>query len=216
MRVRERTLGHFASRSAAVPYAGRRPSTCCPLTRPDPAASYPLPATLTRMPCPRPRSGSSASRSRCSTPPRSCASTCGSRRAPEVTGSLTASVGVVLDRSREVRRRASLLPRRISSSRRATRSRRPTRPPGSDRPVLHGVQLPAARLGPRLHGRDALSRRQDHARRAPGRCRRMAPSSIDDPELKLHSAEELDAEFDRGLTHGWSDLNPVRLLSERP
>jgi hypothetical protein len=39
---------------------------------------------------------------------------------------------------------------------------------------------------------------------------------IDDASLKLHSAEELDAEFDRGLTREWSDLNPARLLRERP
>jgi hypothetical protein len=51
------------------------------------------------------------------------------------------------------------------------------------------------------------------------RARQLSPNGtivIDDASLKLHSAEELDAEFDRGLTREWSDLNPARLLRERP
>ena len=50
-------------------------------------------------------------------------------------------------------------------------------------------------------------------------ARQLSPNGtivIDDASLKLHSAEELDAEFDRGLTREWSDLNPARLLRERP
>jgi hypothetical protein len=50
-------------------------------------------------------------------------------------------------------------------------------------------------------------------------AREIAPHGtilVEDPTLKLHSAEELEAEFDRGLTHGISDLNPMRLLRERP
>ena len=39
---------------------------------------------------------------------------------------------------------------------------------------------------------------------------------VDDPDLKLHSVEELAAEFDRGLTRQISALGPGHLLRERP
>ncbi len=39
---------------------------------------------------------------------------------------------------------------------------------------------------------------------------------VDDPDRRLHSAEELAAEFDRGLTRQISDLGPSHLLRERP
>lgn len=52
----------------------------------------------------------------------------------------------------------------------------------------------------------------EHARRlAPGRT-----IAVDDANLALRTAEELEAEFLRGLTRDMSDLNPARLLRERP
>jgi len=51
------------------------------------------------------------------------------------------------------------------------------------------------------------------------RARHVAPAgtiTVDDPDLNLHSAEELAAEFDRGLTRDLSDLNPVKLFRKRP
>ena len=51
------------------------------------------------------------------------------------------------------------------------------------------------------------------------RARQVAPNgtiTVDDPDLKLHTAEELAAEFDRGLTRDMSDLNPAKLFRERP
>ncbi len=51
------------------------------------------------------------------------------------------------------------------------------------------------------------------------RARQVAPGGtlrVDDPGLALHTAEELSAEFDRGLTREVSDLNPARLFRERP
>ena len=51
------------------------------------------------------------------------------------------------------------------------------------------------------------------------RARQVSPTGtivVDDSNLKLHTAEELSAEFDRGLTREWGDLNPARLLRERP
>ncbi len=52
----------------------------------------------------------------------------------------------------------------------------------------------------------------EHARRlAPGRA-----IAVDDANLTLRTAEELEAEFLRGLTRDASDFNPARLLRERP
>jgi hypothetical protein len=52
----------------------------------------------------------------------------------------------------------------------------------------------------------------DHARQlAPG-----GTITVDDPNLKLHTAEEMAAEFDRGMTRDLSDLNPAKLFRERP
>lgn len=51
------------------------------------------------------------------------------------------------------------------------------------------------------------------------RARQVAPNgtiTVDDPDLKLHTAEELAAEFDRGLTRDMSDLNPAKLFRDRP
>jgi hypothetical protein len=51
------------------------------------------------------------------------------------------------------------------------------------------------------------------------RARQVAPDgtiTVNDPDLKLHTAEELSAEFDRGLTRDLSDLNPMKLFRERP
>jgi hypothetical protein len=38
---------------------------------------------------------------------------------------------------------------------------------------------------------------------------------VPDPDLKLHSSDELRAELERGLTRDLSDLNPLRVLRER-
>lgn len=51
------------------------------------------------------------------------------------------------------------------------------------------------------------------------RARALAPGGtirVDDDNLRLKTAEELQAEFERGLTRELSDLNPARLLRERP
>lgn len=50
-------------------------------------------------------------------------------------------------------------------------------------------------------------------------ARRIAPGGtirVDDPDLTLRTAEELQAEFERGLTRELSDFNPMRLTRERP
>jgi hypothetical protein len=38
---------------------------------------------------------------------------------------------------------------------------------------------------------------------------------VDDPDLDMHSADELRAELQRGLTRDVSDLNPMRLFRKR-
>jgi hypothetical protein len=38
---------------------------------------------------------------------------------------------------------------------------------------------------------------------------------VDDPDLQMHSADELRAELQRGLTRDASDLNPLRVLGTR-
>ena len=38
---------------------------------------------------------------------------------------------------------------------------------------------------------------------------------VDDPELQMHSSEELKAELQRGMTHELSDLNPMNVLRTR-
>jgi hypothetical protein len=38
---------------------------------------------------------------------------------------------------------------------------------------------------------------------------------VEDPELQMHTADELRAELERGRTREWSDLNPMRILRNR-
>lgn len=50
-------------------------------------------------------------------------------------------------------------------------------------------------------------------------ARSLAPGGtivVDDPNLALHTAEELAAEFQRGQTRELSDLNPARVFHQRP
>ena len=68
----------------------------------------------------------------------------------------------------------------------------------------------------RLYSDDALYRQ---GLEALTHARQVAPGGtiqVDDEDLALRSAEELDAEFRRGLTRELSDLNPGRLMRERP
>ena len=39
--------------------------------------------------------------------------------------------------------------------------------------------------------------------------------TVDDPDLRLHTAAELKAELERGLEKSWGDLNPLKVLRER-
>jgi hypothetical protein len=46
----------------------------------------------------------------------------------------------------------------------------------------------------------------------------LAPAGrliVDDPDLQMHSADELKAELERGLTHDLSDFNPLKVFRHR-
>ena len=42
-----------------------------------------------------------------------------------------------------------------------------------------------------------------------------APSTVDDPNLKMHSVAELKAELEQGVERSWSDVNPLKVLRTR-
>jgi tetratricopeptide (TPR) repeat protein len=67
----------------------------------------------------------------------------------------------------------------------------------------------------RLHHDDALYR---EGLAAVNRAIALAPDGrlvVDDPDLKIHTADELKAELEAGLRVDASDLNPMRVLRER-
>ena len=41
------------------------------------------------------------------------------------------------------------------------------------------------------------------------------PLTVDDPDLSMHTAAELKVELEQGLEHGWSDVNPLKVLRPR-
>jgi hypothetical protein len=43
----------------------------------------------------------------------------------------------------------------------------------------------------------------------------VAPLSVDDPNLGLHTAAELKAELEQGTERSWSDVNPLKVLRTR-
>lgn len=68
----------------------------------------------------------------------------------------------------------------------------------------------------RFYHDDALYRQ---GREALARAVKASPTGavrVDDPDLALKTADELDAEFGRGLTRDVSDLNPLRVWGSRP
>lgn len=67
----------------------------------------------------------------------------------------------------------------------------------------------------RIYNDDALFRQ---GLEAVNRAINLAPSgalTVDDPELRIHSATELKAELEQGLERSWGDLNPLKALRER-
>ena len=67
----------------------------------------------------------------------------------------------------------------------------------------------------RFYDDDRLFR---HGIEAIDRAIALAPNHrlvVDDPELGMHSADELKAELERGVTHDASDLNPLKVFRSR-
>jgi hypothetical protein len=67
----------------------------------------------------------------------------------------------------------------------------------------------------RVYNDDALFK---NGLQAVDRAIALAPSHrlvVDDPEIGMHSADELRAELERGITRDVSDFNPLRLLKPR-
>ncbi len=67
----------------------------------------------------------------------------------------------------------------------------------------------------RLYDDDPLFR---HGIEAVDRAIALAPNHrlvVDDPGIEMHSADELKAELERGVTHDASDFNPVKVFRRR-
>ena len=43
----------------------------------------------------------------------------------------------------------------------------------------------------------------------------VSPLTVDDSNLRMHSAAELKAELEQGTERGWSDVNPLKVLRTR-
>jgi hypothetical protein len=134
---------------------------------------------------------------------------------PEMAGSLTSTVGAY--RIDQARFDAGLTFFRNDQFIEARDAFAQADPGRQDAPVQFYVAYSYLRQGwGRVYADDAL---YTAGREALAHARSLAPDGtirIDDPDLRLHTAEELAAEFDRGLTRELSDLNPVRVFRERP
>ena len=134
---------------------------------------------------------------------------------PEVAGSLTSSVGAYrIDQARFDAGLAFFRNDQFVEARDAFAQADPAR---QDASVQFYVAYAFLRQGwGRVYADDAMYKAGAatlaHARSlAAG-----SPLVVDDPNLRLHTAEEMAAEFERGLTRDLSDLNPVRVFQERP
>lgn len=134
---------------------------------------------------------------------------------PEVTGSLTASVGAYrVDQARFDAGLGFFRSGQFVEARDAFAQADPAR---QDPRVQYYVAYAYLRQGwGRVYADDALYRA---GQAALAHARSLAPGGsirIDDPDLRLRTSEELAAEFERGLTREMSDFNPARVFRERP
>lgn len=134
---------------------------------------------------------------------------------PEVTGSLTASVGAY--RVDQARFDAGLSFFRSGQYVEARDAFAQADPARQDPRAQFYVAYAYLRQGwGRVYADDALYRA---GQAALVHARSLAPGGsirIDDPDLRLRTSEELAAEFERGLTRELSDFNPARVFRERP
>ena len=134
---------------------------------------------------------------------------------PEVAGSLTSTVGAYrIDQARFDAGLAFFRRDQFVEARDAFAQADPAR---QDARVQFYVAYAFLRQGwGRVYADDAL---YGAGKAALAHARSLTPSGsihVDDPDLRLKSAEEMAAEFDRGLTRELSDLNPVRVFRDRP
>lgn len=134
---------------------------------------------------------------------------------PEVAGSLTSSVGAYrIDQARFDAGLGFFRQDQFVEARDAFAQADPAR---QDATVQFYVAYTYLRQGwGRVYADDALYKA---GQAALAHARSLAPGQslvVDDPNLRLRSAEEVDAEFQRGLTRELSDFNPVRVFRQRP
>ena len=134
---------------------------------------------------------------------------------PEVAGSLTSSIGAYrIDQQRFDAGLAFFRRDQFVEARDAFSQADPAR---QDASVQFYVAYSYLRQGwGRVYADDSLYKA---GQATLAHARSLTPSGairVDDANLKLKTAEEVAAEFERGLTREMSDLNPARLLRERP
>ena len=134
---------------------------------------------------------------------------------PEVAGSLTSTIGAYrIDQARFDAGLAFFRHDQFVEARDAFAQADPAR---EDARVQFYIAYAFLRQGwGRVYADDALYKA---GKAALEHARSLTPSGsiqVDDPDLQLRSAEEMAAEFERGLTRELSDLNPVRVFRERP
>jgi hypothetical protein len=134
---------------------------------------------------------------------------------PEVAGSLTSSVGAY--RIDQARFEAGLTFFRKDQFVEARDAFAQADPARQDASVQFYIAYAYLRQGwGRVYADDALYKA---GQATLAHARNLAPNNsitVDDPGLRLHTAEEVEAEFQRGLTREMSDLNPMRVFRERP
>lgn len=134
---------------------------------------------------------------------------------PEVAGSLTASVGAYrIDQSRFDAGLRFFRQDQFLEARDAFGQADPAR---QDATVQFYVAYAYLRQGwGRVYADDGLYKA---GQATLAHARSLTPNNslvVDDPNLRLRSAEEVEAEFQRGLTRELADLNPARVFRERP
>ena len=64
----------------------------------------------------------------------------------------------------------------------------------------------------RIYSDDALYRQGLEAVNRAIELSPQGPLTVDDPDLRLHTAAELKTELEAGLAHAWGDLNPLKIF----
>ena len=134
---------------------------------------------------------------------------------PEMAGSLTASVGAYrIDQTRFDAGLAFFRQDQFVEARDAFAQADPAR---QDAEVQFYIAYAYLRQGwGRVYADDGLYKAGQATLAHARSLSPDAPIVVADPNLRLHTAEEVAAEFQRGLTRDLSDLNPVRVFRERP